>query len=94
MPSDKTIGLFEDSEDCFVATASYGDVLSAPVVTLRAYRDQVLTNYAAGRQFIKAYYRFGPHAAAAIRNRPRACSVTRRLLAPLVAHADKRLAHN
>ena len=42
-----------------------------------------------GRLFTRAYYRFGPHAANAIRHRPAARA--RRLLGPILAHAARRL---
>lgn len=78
-------------EDCFVATACFGDFNAAPVITLRASRDQVLAGHRAGRLFTRAYYRFGPHAANAIRHRPAARARARRLLGPIVAHAARRL---
>jgi hypothetical protein len=81
----------DDLFDCFVATACYGDVTSAPVVTLRAYRDEVLARTACGRAFSRAYYRVGPYPAAFIRHRPRARALTRRMLSPVVAHAQRRL---
>jgi hypothetical protein len=55
---------------CFVATAALGG--DAPeVATLRRFRDEVLVRTGAGRAFIAAYERLGPHLAEAIVNAPR-----------------------
>ena len=45
---------------CFVATASFGDPDHPTVVTLRGFRDAVLTRFAPGRRFIAWYYSHGP----------------------------------
>lgn len=78
-------------EDCWVATASYGDYDSPAVVTLRAFRDTVLATTTLGMRATDVYYRVGPHLAAAIRGRPHACAASRMLLRPLVAYAQRRL---
>lgn len=52
------------SAKCFVATACYGDENHEAVQILRAFRDEVLQKFRAGRLFIAAYYRLGPHMAA------------------------------
>ena len=45
---------------CFVATACFGDADHPTVVTLRGFRDAVLTRFAPGRRFIAWYYSHGP----------------------------------
>ena len=45
---------------CFIATAVYGDYDHPQVVKLRAFRDQVLMRSAAGRRFVRWYYKVGP----------------------------------
>ena len=45
---------------CFVATACFGDPDHPTVVTLRGFRDAVLTRFAPGRRFIAWYYSHGP----------------------------------
>lgn len=45
---------------CYVATAVYGSYDCPPVWTLRRYRDEHLATTAAGRAFIRAYYRNSP----------------------------------
>lgn len=54
---------------CFVATVAFGE--GAPeLVTLRAFRDEVLARHAAGRGFIRWYYREGPALAEVVKARP------------------------
>ena len=43
-------------EDCFVATAVYGDVNAPQVEVLREFRDNVLKDYTLGRAFVEFYY--------------------------------------
>ena len=49
--------------DCFVATVAFGGPDAADVQALRAFRDQTLVRYRAGRLFTTAYYRYGPRLA-------------------------------
>lgn len=53
-PSDMSGGA------CFVATAAYGDPRHPDVVALRAFRDNILVRYRAGRAFIRFYWTVGP----------------------------------
>jgi hypothetical protein len=46
-------------EECFVATAVYGDVCHPDVRRLRRFRDETLRHAAWGRTFIAWYYRHG-----------------------------------
>jgi hypothetical protein len=60
----------EDDEDeaemasaqgtCFVATAAFGDRMNPDVVWLRRFRDTRLVRTAAGRAFIRFYWKVGP----------------------------------
>jgi hypothetical protein len=43
-------------EDCFVATAVYGDINAPQVQALRDFRDNVLMNNKMGRAFVNFYY--------------------------------------
>jgi len=45
-----------DPDDCFIATAVYGNPYAPQVNVLREYRDNVLSNHPLGRMFIKFYY--------------------------------------
>lgn len=47
---------------CFIATAVFG-AASPETMLLRLFRDHVLRRVGAGRAFIGAYYRVGPHLA-------------------------------
>jgi hypothetical protein len=72
------------SEGCFVATAAHGDYDAPEVLHLRALRDQYLLPTAAGRSFVRWYYREGPQAAAWIAERPWARAGARVALQPAV----------
>ncbi len=48
------------NDDCFVATAVYGDVDHPDVRRLRRFRDETLRQAAWGRTFIAWYERYGP----------------------------------
>ena len=50
----------EQKKQCFVATAIYSSTFKDEVMALRHWRDNYLTNYWAGRQFIRIYYKVGP----------------------------------
>lgn len=45
---------------CFVATATYQDVMHPNVVLLRDFRDRILRRSVFGRLFIDLYYKVGP----------------------------------
>jgi Ca2+-binding RTX toxin-like protein len=45
---------------CFVATAAFGDRMNPDVVWLRRFRDTRLVRTAAGRAFIRFYWKVGP----------------------------------
>jgi len=77
--------------DCFVATAAFEDYEAPEVRTLRAYRDEVLSQSISGRTFTRVYYYAGRYPAAVIRGRPRLQRAGRRALAPVVRHAARRL---
>jgi len=81
--------LAEASEDdsCFVATAAHGDAGAPEVLALRGLRDEYLKGNAAGRGFIRWYYREGPAAAAWISERPWARAGARLALQPAVLAA-------
>lgn len=45
-----------DSDECFVATAVYGDPQHPAVEELREFRDEVLVGVPLGRKFVDFYY--------------------------------------
>lgn len=73
--------------DCFIATAAHGSPLAADVETLRVFRDRYLMTNAAGRAFVKWYYRASPPAADFIRHHEWARAVARAALTPVTAVA-------
>lgn len=75
---------------CFIATAVYGDYDSAPVVTLRSFRDQTLATSRHGRALIRVYYAVSPKLADRLGDAPRARGMTRLLLDRFVRLLESR----
>lgn len=75
---------------CFVATAAYGDWQHPDVEFLRWYRDNVLVHSTAGRAFISAYWRVGPHLAKCVQPFPPVRRFVRRQLSQLVCNLRSR----
>jgi tetratricopeptide (TPR) repeat protein len=65
--SDRSNG---EGDDCFVATAVYGDIDHPDVCQLRRFRDETLHRSTLGRAFIAWYYRYGPSLAEHVEERP------------------------
>ncbi len=82
-----------DPDDCFVATAVYGNPAAPEVNVLRQYRDNVLNHNALGRAFVSFYYSgAGKKAAEFIRTRlPAAIPPIRYCLDNLVDSYSKHL---
>lgn len=77
-------------EDCFIATAVYGDPNAPNIQKLRMYREQVLRKNFIGRSFIKTYETIGPVFAFFIReNEGRKKWVQVRIVEPAVKVASK-----
>jgi hypothetical protein len=57
----------QDGSSCFIATATMGSGHSKPVIILRHFRDQILTESRNGRAFVKWYYTYGPYLASIVR---------------------------
>jgi hypothetical protein len=74
---------------CFVATCAYGDFNHPDVMYLRLFREFVLAESAAGRRFIRLYYRHGPALARMIAPFPRVKRGVRAILSRLVRAMQK-----
>jgi hypothetical protein len=68
---------------CFIATAAYQDGRAAPVMMLRKFRDQILSQYSLGRNFIHHYYHYSPALAEWAWDKPIVRSFALKLLAPI-----------
>jgi hypothetical protein len=69
---------------CFIATAAYGSYSESHVLTLREFRDNVLSKSVFGRLFIRLYSKFSPPIARLIESREFAKKGVRGLLKPFV----------
>lgn len=68
------------SKGCFIATAVYGDFNAPEVVSLRRWRDQVLSTTILGRAVIEFYYCISPPIARYLACSPRVSAQIRKLL--------------
>ncbi len=73
----------ELKEDCFVATAAYGDPSHPDVEALRRFRDRHLMKSRAGRAFVELYYRYSPPLAEFVAKRPALRALSRAVLSPI-----------
>lgn len=62
---------------CFVLTACYGSYDAPTVLAFRQFRDNHLSRYKLGRNFISWYYTHGPRWANAIEHKPRVKAIFR-----------------
>ena len=58
----------EPQKACFVVTATMGNENSFPVVTLRQFRDELMSETALGKRFILWYQEYGPRFASLIQD--------------------------
>jgi hypothetical protein len=77
---------------CFVATAAMDDIDAPEVEALRAFRDECLMKSAAGRLFVRTYYRVSPPLARLIADVAPLRKLVRGLLVVPAARATGRMA--
>jgi cell fate (sporulation/competence/biofilm development) regulator YmcA (YheA/YmcA/DUF963 family) len=68
------------NSNCFVVTATMGDVNHPIVNDFRKFRDDVLLNTITGKTFIKIYYQFGPLLANTIRSNTYLLKISRKVI--------------
>lgn len=82
-----------DKTNCFIATAAYGTQFAPQLDILRDFRDQILMNSQAGRDFIHFYYAKSPYYAKLILQSTAARATVRAALIPVVWFAGMTLAY-
>lgn len=75
------------TDECFIATASFGSKFVPAVVLLRQFRDQCLLTNSFGQSFVEFYYRNSPPIAHYIADRPALKVLVRGLLTPAIGVA-------
>jgi hypothetical protein len=87
---DSTGGGKIEKSSCFIATAVFENPEAPEVVTLRVFRDGVLSKSIAGRLLVRAYYALSPGIARLISRSERLKKIARRILRPIVKYLRKR----
>lgn len=75
------------TDECFIATASFGSKFVPAVVLLRQFRDQCLLTNSFGQAFVEFYYQNSPPIAHYIADRPALKAMVRGLLTPAIGVA-------
>lgn len=73
-----------NTNNCFIATAAFGDRQSLPVQVLRQFRNDILYRFDSGIEFSRWYYSWSPEAAYQLSKYPSLRAIILRLLLPLV----------
>ncbi len=84
---EEVLGLLTDDFNCFIATAAYGSFLEPKLKILRDFKFKILLQNEYGREFVKAYYKYGPHAARWIHDKPWARAATQAALWPVYLYS-------
>lgn len=69
-----------ENSNCFIVTATMGDINNPVVIDFRTYRDNVLVNTFLGRLFIPIYYKIGPSFAKIIKSNHFLLNTSRKLV--------------
>ncbi len=81
---ERVSGESNGNPQCFIATAAYGSSLDPHVKALRDFRDRFLLTNAAGRAFVRIYYRLSPPIADCIGRYDSLRMLTRSALTPVI----------
>lgn len=71
------------SDDCFIATATYGTSMAKEIGIFRWFRNEYLLSNSAGKWAVKKYYQFGPALASEVSSSPLWKSVSLGILSVL-----------
>jgi hypothetical protein len=77
---DSAMAQAKGGDGCYVATMAYGDYDHPQVLRLRHFRDAHLRRFAAGRAFIRNYYRYSPGLVSWLGNQAGINAAVRRIL--------------
>jgi hypothetical protein len=80
-------------EGCYIATAVYGSYDAPQVMTLRRFRDEVLSRSAFGRWFIRTYYRLSPPIAERLKDAKTINGWVRNILDKIVSKLNSKQQH-
>jgi hypothetical protein len=83
-PGDRIDTNCNGSDDCFIATASFGTMMEGKIAVLREFREEYLMKRASGKALVGAYYKYSPPIADYIAQRPWLRPVVRILLLPVI----------
>lgn len=80
----------QKNEGCYIATAVYGSYDAPEVLTLRRFRDETLKASAAGRWFIRTYYKYSPSVAKKLKNAGAVNRAVKRILDKWVRYLENK----
>ncbi|SDZ24012.1 hypothetical protein SAMN05660462_02335 [Proteiniborus ethanoligenes] len=81
----------QDHGACYIATKVYGSYDAPEVLTLRCFRDEVLSNHGVGRMFIKLYYLLSPQISKRLNKDSKISTLIRMILNKLINIIEKYL---
>ncbi|MCB0393338.1 MAG: hypothetical protein KDD25_02190 [Bdellovibrionales bacterium] len=84
---DDVFGVLDEGQNCFIATAAFGNAKNPIVMTLRKFRSRVLLKFPFGKWMVKTYYKYSPTMATWIRDNRTLQIVAQVFVAPFAAIA-------
>ncbi len=83
-PGDGMDSNCNGQDDCFIATAAFGNSMEGKIDVLRTFRDNRLMKTKAGKALVTAYYKYSPPIASYISERSWLRALVRTLLLPAI----------